>query len=219
MAATIGMFAILDAPERRDGTRSVDRRMSGGACRGGVSCHSFDGERAVRGRRTEAPVTASWAAWRARAVGRMTLARRTLRRERGLRGTQWSWAASTCPAYRAPRCAGAVAAVVDSYLFKGTVRSNLLWRRKPLPRTTSCEAPSPRCHWTVSSRRPEGLDAPVAEDGTQWLSNGQRQRPRWHGLLLDAPVLPLGRGRLERPMPSEGALIALVLTVPHRRSS
>ena len=39
------MFAILDAPEGRDGTRSVDPAHVGVACRG--VGYSFDGERAV----------------------------------------------------------------------------------------------------------------------------------------------------------------------------
>lgn len=153
MAAADRMFAILDAPERRDGTRSVDPAHVGVACRG--VGYSFDGERAVLADVDfEAPAGSFVGVAGESGSGKSTLAGVLSGANAAYEGTVELGGIDLHDVSRASLRETVAAVSFDSYLFKGTVRSNLLWR-SPLPRTTSCGAPSPAAAWTVSCATPE----------------------------------------------------------------
>ena len=125
MAAADRMFAILDAPEGRDGTRSVDPAHVGVACRG--VGYSFDGERAVLADVDfEAPAGSFVGVAGESGSGKSTLAGVLSGANAAYEGTVELGGIDLRDVSRASLRETVTAVSFDSYLFKGTVRSNLL---------------------------------------------------------------------------------------------
>lgn len=79
----------------------------------------------------------------------------------------------------------------DVRLFEGTIRSNLAYGLPPVPEERLWKALSEASLDEFVRSLPEGLDAPVGENGSR-LSGGQRQRVAIaRAFLKDAPILIL----------------------------
>ena len=208
MAAADRMFAILDAPEGRDGTRSVDPAHVGVACRG--VGYSFDGERAVLADVDfEAPAGSFVGVAGESGSGKSTLAGVLSGANAAYEGTVELGGIDLRDVSRASLRETVAAVSFDSYLFKGTVRSNLLLA-KPAASDDELWGALSRCRLDGFVCDAGGLDAPVAEAGRN-LSGGQRQRLAMaRALLLDAPVYLLDEATSNIDAESEDALIALV---------
>ena len=208
MAAADRMFAILDAPEGRDGTRSVDPAHVGVACRG--VGYSFDGERAVLADVDfEAPAGSFVGVAGESGSGKSTLAGVLSGANAAYEGTVELGGIDLRDVSRASLRETVTAVSFDSYLFKGTVRSNLLLA-KPAASDDELWGALSRCRLDGFVRDAGGLDAPVAEAGRN-LSGGQRQRLAMaRALLHDAPVYLLDEATSNIDAESEDALIALV---------
>ena len=186
MAAADRMFAILDAPEGRDGTRSVDPAHVGVACRG--VGYWFDGERAVLADVDfEAPAGSFVGVAGEKQLGKSTLAGVLSGANAAYEGTVELGGIDLRDVSRASLRETVTAVSFDSYLFKGTVRSNLLLA-KPAASDDELWGALSRCRLDGFVRDAGGLDAPVAEAAPD-LSGGQRQRLAMaRALLHDAPV-------------------------------
>lgn len=95
-----------------------------------------------------------------------------------------------------------------SYLFEGTIRSNLLLA-KPYASDEELHNVLMRCKLADFVETVGGLDAPVAPEGAN-LSGGQRQRLAMaRALLHDTPVYVLDEATSNIDVESESAIIAL----------
>lgn len=95
-----------------------------------------------------------------------------------------------------------------SYLFEGTIRSNLLLAK---PQATNAELWEvlERCKLAEFVKASGGLDAPVTPEGAN-LSGGQRQRLAMaRALLHDTPVYVLDEATSNIDVESEAAIISL----------
>jgi subfamily B ATP-binding cassette protein MsbA len=85
-------------------------------------------------------------------------------------------------------------ALVDQQvrLFEGSLASNIAYGLQPLPPNSEVEPAARAAHaWEFAARLPQGLDAPVGQNGSR-LSGGQRQRVAIaRALFKDAPILIL----------------------------
>ena len=203
MAVADKMFAILDAPEPAAGTRSIDPAHADIACRG-VS-YSYDGERTVlRDVDFDAPAGSFTGIVGESGSGKSTLAGVLCGRNAGFAGTVTIGGVPLPEASREALSSTVTVVPFASYLFKGTVRSNLLMAR---PSATDDElwAALGRCRIDGFVRASGGLDAPIAEQGGN-LSGGQRQRlalalalaARHAGVHLRRGHLERGRGQRAR---------------------
>ena len=226
MAAADRMFAILDVPEGRDGARSVDPARAGVRCRG--VGYSFDGERAVLADVDfEAPVGSFVGVAGESGSGKSTLAGIVTGANAAYEGTVEMGGIDLRDVSRASLRETVTAVSFNSYLFKGTVRSNLLLAR---PTATDDElwGALSRCRLDAFVREAGGLNAPVAEAGRN-LSGGQRQRLAMaRALLHDAPVYLLDEATSNIDAESENAIIELahelartktVVMISHRLSA
>ncbi|MBC2888881.1 thiol reductant ABC exporter subunit CydC [Gordonibacter massiliensis (ex Traore et al. 2017)] len=208
MAAADKMFAILDVPEERDGARSVDPARAGIVCRG--VGYSFDGERAVLADVDfEAPAGGFVGVVGESGSGKSTLAGIVTGANAAYEGAVELGGIDLRDVSRASLRETVTAVSFDSYLFKGTIRSNLLLA-KPAAADEELWRALSRCRLDAFVREAGGLDAPVAEAGRN-LSGGQRQRLAMaRALLHDAPVYLLDEATSNIDAESENAIIDLV---------
>lgn len=208
MAAAERMYRIIDAPEPACGTQAVTRTSVGIECRN-VS-YSYDGTRTVL---QNADFTARPGGFvgitGASGSGKSTLAGI-------LTGANLSYTGSVTIGgidlrdISAESLRNTVTYVgFRSFLFAGTVRSNLLMARAGASDDELWEALS-RCRIDDFVRRSGGLDAPVSAEGTN-LSGGQRQRLAMaRALLHDTPVYIFDEATSNIDADSEAAIIDAV---------
>ena len=208
MAAAERMYRIIDAPEPACGTQAVTCTSVGIECRN-VS-YSYDGTRTVL---QNADFTARPGGFvgitGASRSGKSTLAGI-------LTGANLSYTGSVTIGgidlrdISAESLRDTVTYVgFRSFLFAGTVRSNLLMARAGANDDELWEALS-RCRIDDFVRRSGGLDAPVSAEGTN-LSGGQRQRLAMAlALLHDTPVYIFDEATSNIDADSEAAIIDAV---------
>ena len=208
MAAAERMYRIIDAPEPACGTQAVTCTSVGIECRN-VS-YSYDGTRTVL---QNADFTARPGGFvgitGASGSGKSTLAGI-------LTGANLSYTGSVTIGgidlrdISAESLRDTVTYVgFRSFLFAGTVRSNLLMARAGASDDELWEALS-RCRIDDFVRRSGGLDAPVSAEGTN-LSGGQRQRLAMaRSLLHDTPVYIFDEATSNIDADSEASIIDAV---------
>ena len=208
MAAAERMYRIIDAPEPACGTQAVTCTSVGIECRN-VS-YSYDGTRTVL---QNADFTARPGGFvgitGASGSGKSTLAGI-------LTGANLSYTGSVTIGgidlrnISAESLRDTVTYVgFRSFLFAGTVRSNLLMARAGASDDELWEALS-RCRIDDFVRRSGGLDAPVSAEGTN-LSGGQRQHLAMaRALLHDTPVYIFDEATSNIDADSEAAIIDAV---------
>ena len=208
MAAAEKMFTILDTPEDRDGARSVDPAGADISCRG--VGYSFDGERTVlQNIDFEAPAGSFIGVAGESGSGKSTLAGILTGANASYSGTVEVGGIDLRDVSRASLRETITAVSFQSYLFKGTLRSNLALA-KPTATDDELWHVLTRCRLDGFAREAGGLDAPVAEAGRN-LSGGQRQRLAMaRALLHDAPVYLLDEATSNIDAESESAIIELV---------
>ena len=216
MAVAEKMFAILDEPEPARGTQALE------GCRVGLEArgvgYSYDGERAVlagvdfAARPGELVGIAG-----ASGSGKSTLASIRAGTAAGFEG-EVRLGGADIRALDPDELRRAVVAVGhDSYLFKGTVRDNLLMAAPDASDEALWEALR-RCRAEAFVAAAGGLDAPVAARGSN-LSGGQRQRLAVaRALLADAPVYLFDEATSSIDAESEAAIVALVEDLARTRA-
>ena len=208
MAAAERMYRIIDAPEPARGTQAVTCTSVGIECRN-VS-YSYDGTRTVL---QDADFTARPGGFvgitGASGSGKSTLAGILTGANRSYTGSV-TIGGIDLRDISAESLRDTVTYVgFRSFLFAGTVRSNLLMARPGASDDELWEALS-RCRIDDFVRRSGGLDAPVSAEGTN-LSGGQRQRLAMaRALLHDTPVYIFDEATSNIDADSEAAIIAAV---------
>ena len=186
MAAADKIFELLAVPEPQAGTAKVDPRHAGIECRD-VS-YSYDGERAAL-RHVDVDVApGSFVGIVGESgSGKSTLAGVLSGRNAGFTGSVRIGGIDVADISRASLMDTVTTVPFSSYLFKGTIRSNLLMARPDATDEELLRALG-RCALGGFVREAGGLDAPVAEQGSN-LSGGQRQRLALaRALLHDTPI-------------------------------
>ena len=208
MAAAERMYRIIDAPEPACGTRAVTCASVGIECRN-VS-YSYDGTRTVL---QDADFTARPGGFvgitGASGSGKSTLAGILTGANRSYTGSV-EIGGIDLGDITAESLRDTVTYVgFRSFLFAGTVRSNLLMARPGASDDELWEALS-RCRIDDFVRRSGGLDAPISAEGTN-LSGGQRQRLAMaRALLHDTPVYIFDEATSNIDADSEAAIIDAV---------
>ena len=208
MAAAERMYRIIDAPEPACGTQAVTCTSVGIECRN-VS-YSYDGTRTVL---QDADFTARPGGFvgitGASGSGKSTLAGILTGANRSYTGSV-EIGGIDLRDISAESLRNTVTYVgFRSFLFAGTVRSNLLMARPGASDDELWEALS-RCRIDDFVRRSGGLDAPVSAEGTN-LSGGQRQRLAMaRALLHDTPVYIFDEATSNIDADSEAAIIDAV---------
>ena len=208
MAAAERMYRIIDAPEPARGTQAVTCTSVGIECRN-VS-YSYDGTRTVL---QDADFTARPGGFvgitGASGSGKSTLAGILTGANRSYTGSV-EIGGIDLRDISAESLRDTVTYVgFRSFLFAGTVRSNLLMARPGASDDELWEALS-RCRIDDFVRRSGGLDAPVSAEGTN-LSGGQRQRLAMaRALLHDTPVYIFDEATSNIDADSEAAIIDAV---------
>jgi len=208
MAAAERMYRIIDAPEPACGTQAVTCASVG------IECHnvsySYDGTRTVL---QDADFTARPGGFvgitGASGSGKSTLAGILTGANRSYTGSV-EVGGIDLRDISAESLRDTVTYVgFRSFLFAGTVRSNLLMARTRASDDELWEALS-RCRIDDFVRRSGGLDAPVSAEGTN-LSGGQRQRLAMaRALLHDTPVYIFDEATSNIDADSEAAIIDAV---------
>ncbi|WP_290995539.1 thiol reductant ABC exporter subunit CydC [Gordonibacter sp.] len=216
MAAADKMFAILDTPEDSDGTRCVDPSRADIVCR--QVSYSFDGERKVLDEVDfEAPAGSFVGVTGESGSGKSTLAGIIAGTNAAFEGTVRVGGIDLREVSHASLRETVTVVSFDSYLFKGTVRSNLLLAKPTATDDELWDALS-RCRLDAFVREAGGLEAPVTEAGRN-LSGGQRQRLAMaRALLHDAPVYVLDEATSNIDAESENALINLAHELAHTKT-
>ena len=226
MAAAERMYAILDIPEPACGTRSLDAERPDITCRG--VGYSYDGERTVLADVDfEAPAGSFIGIVGESGSGKSTLGAILSGTNARYTGDVIIGGIDLRELSPAALRSTVTAVSFASYLFKGTVRSNLLMARPAATEAELWEALS-RCRADGFVREAGGLDALISEAGAN-LSGGQRQRLAMaRALLHDAPVYLLDEATSNIDASSEDAIIGLahelartrtVIMISHRLSA
>ena len=208
MAAAERMYRIIDAPEPARGTQAVTCTSVGIECRN-VS-YSYDGTRTVL---QDADFTARPGGFvgitGASGSGKSTLAGILTGANRSYTGSV-EIGGIDLRDISAESLRDTVTYVgFRSFLFAGTVRSNLLMARPGASDDELWEALG-RCRIDDFVRRSGGLGAPVSAEGTN-LSGGQRQRLAMaRALLHDTPVYIFDEATSNIDADSEAAIIDAV---------
>ena len=208
MAAAERMYRIIDAPEPACGTQAVTCASVGIECRN-VS-YSYDGTRTVL---QDADFTARPGGFvgitGASGSGKSTLAGILTGANRSYTGSV-EIGGIDLGDITAESLRDTVTYVgFRSFLFAGTVRSNLLMARPGASDDELWEALN-RCRIDDFVRRSGGLDAPVSAEGTN-LSGGQRQRLAMaRALLHDTPAYIFDEATSNIDADSEAAIIDAV---------
>ena len=208
MAVAEKMFAILDAPEPERGTRSVDPARAGIVVRD-VS-YSYDGQRTVLDHVDFAAPAGSFTGIVGESgSGKSTLAGILCGRNRGFEGDVEIGSVPLGDVSRESMAQTVTVVPFSSYLFSGTVRSNLLMAR---PQASDDELWDvlQRCRIDGFVRASGGLDAPVSEQGGNF-SGGQRQRLALaRALLHDTPVYIFDEATSNVDADSEQAIVGVI---------
>ena len=216
MAAAERMYRIIDAPEPACGTQAVTCASVGIECRN-VS-YSYDGTRTVL---RDADFTARPGGFvgitGASGSGKSTLAGILTGANRSYTGSV-TIGGIDLRDISAESLRDTVTYVgFRSFLFAGTVRSNLLMARPAASDVELWEALG-RCRIDDFVRRSGGLDAPVSAEGTN-LSGGQRQRLAMaRALLHDTPVYIFDEATSNIDADSEAAIIDAVAELAHTKT-
>ena len=208
MAAAERMYRIIDAPEPACGTQAVTCASVGIECRN-VS-YSYDGTRTVL---QDADFTARPGGFvgitGASGSGKSTLAGILTGANRSYTGSVTIGSIDLRDISTESLRDTVTYVGFRSFLFAGTVRSNLLMARPGASDDELWEALS-RCRIDDFVRRSGGLDAPVSAEGTN-LSGGQRQRLAMaRALLHDTPVYIFDEATSNIDADSEAAIIDAV---------
>lgn len=208
MAAADKMFAILDTPEPERGSRVIEPDRASFACRG--VGYSYDGERTVlEAVEFDAPAGSFTGIVGESGSGKSTLAGILSGRNAGFTGSVEVGGVPLAQASRAALASTVTVVPFSSYLFKGTVRSNLLLADPQASDDELWDALS-RCRVDGFVRSAGGLDAAIAEEGGN-LSGGQRQRLALaRALLHDTPVYVFDEATSNVDAESEHAIIEVV---------
>ncbi len=214
MAVAEKMFAILDVAEPARGTRPVE----GTALVARGVGYSYDDERAVLdGVDAEARPGELVGIAGASGSGKSTLAAVLAGAAQGFTGAVELGGADIRQIDPDALRRAVVRVGHDSYLFKGTVRENLLMAAPAAPDETLWDALR-RCRLDAFVAAAGGLDAPVAARGSN-LSGGQRQRLALaRAILADAPVYLLDEATSSVDAESEAAIVTLVEELARTRT-
>ena len=216
MAAAERMYRIIDAPEPACGTQAVTCASVGIECRN-VS-YSYDGTRTVL---RDADFTARPGGFvgitGASGSGKSTLAGILTGANRSYTGSVTIGGIDLRDISAESLRETVTYVGFRSFLFAGTVRSNLLMARPGASDDELWEALS-RCRIDDFVRRSGGLDAPVSAEGTN-LSGGQRQRLAMaRALLHDTPVYIFDEATSNIDADSEAAIIDAVAELAHTKT-
>lgn len=226
MAAAEKMYAILNAPLPVDGAREVDPRDASVECRG--VGYSYDGKRQVlEGVDFSAPRGSFIGVTGESGSGKSTLAGI-------LSGANARYAGNVSIGgidlrdISAESLRKTVTTVpFSSYVFKGTLRANLLLAKPDASDDELWEALA-KCRLAGFARESGGLDMEIAAEGAN-LSGGQRQRLAFaRALLHDSPIYIFDEATSNIDAESEAAIISAarelagshtVIMISHRLSA
>lgn len=226
MAAAEKMYAILDAPLPVDGAREVDPRDARVECRG--VGYSYDGKRQVlEGVDFSAPrgsfigVTGESGSGKSTLAGILSGANARYAGEVSIGGIDLR-------DISAESLRKTVTTVpFSSYVFKGTLRTNLLLA-KPNASDDELWDALAKCRLAGFVRESGGLDMEIAAEGAN-LSGGQRQRLAFaRALLHDSPIYIFDEATSNIDAESEAAIISAarelagshtVIMISHRLSA
>ena len=207
MAAADKMFAILDAPEPKRGSRVIEADRISFACRG--VGYSYDGERTVLSDVDFDAAAGSFTGIGESGSGKSTLAGILSGRNAGFAGSVEVGGVPIQEASRASLASTVTVVPFSSYLFKGSVRSNLLLADPQASDEELWEALR-RCRAEGFVEQAGGLDAAIAEEGGN-LSGGQRQRLALAcALLRDTPAYVFDEATSNVDAESERAIVEVV---------
>lgn len=208
MAAAERMYDVLDAPEPPSGEKEVDLARPDVVCRN--VGYSYDGARSVlSGVGFEAPAGSFIGITGPSGSGKSTLAGVIAGANGGFTGEVLVGGVDVREASRESLRRAVTTVSFHSYLFKGTVRSNLLLAK---PGATDGELwrALERARVAGFVRSAGGLDAPVEADGGN-LSGGQRQRIALaRAVLHDTPLYVFDEATSNVDAESESAIIDFV---------
>lgn len=207
IAAADKMFALLDTPNPLRGTRSVDSHKVDIECRN--VGYSYDGERTVLEAVDLTIPQGSFVGITGESgSGKSTLAGIISGSLDRYSGAVYINKVELKEILQASLHEIITYVPFASYLFEGTIRSNLLLAK---PRATNEELWEvlERCKLAEFVKASGGLDVPVAPEGAN-LSGGQRQRLAMaRALLHDTPVYILDEATSNIDVESEVAIISL----------
>ena len=208
MAAADKMFSILDAPEPKRGSRVIEADRISFACRG--VGYSYDGERTVLSDVDFDAAAGSFTGIVGESgSGKSTLAGILSGRNAGFAGSVEVGGVPIQEASRASLASTVTVVPFSSYLFKGSVRSNLLLADPQASDEELWEALR-RCRAEGFVEQAGGLDAAIAEEGGN-LSGGQRQRLALaRALLRDTPAYVFDEATSNVDAESERAIVEVV---------
>lgn len=226
MAAAEKMYAILDAPLPVDGAREVDPRDASVECRG--VGYSYDGKRQVlEGVDFSAPRGSFIGVTGESGSGKSTLAG-ILSGSNARYAGEASIGGIDLRDISAESLRKTVTTVpFSSYVFKGTLRANLLLA-KPDASDDELWGALAKCRLAGFVRESGGLDMEIAAEGAN-LSGGQRQRLAFaRALLHDSPIYIFDEATSNIDAESEAAIISAarelagshtVIMISHRLSA
>ncbi|MCI9129835.1 MAG: thiol reductant ABC exporter subunit CydC [Eggerthellaceae bacterium] len=216
MAVATKMYAILDAPVPKSGTRALPVKDVG------ISTHdlgySYDGERqALEGVSFVAEPGTFTGIVGESGSGKSTLAAVLSGRLSGFSGSVEVAGIPLRDASPASLSTDIATVPFASYLFHGTVKSNLLMALPDATDDQLWEALR-RARVDAFVREMGGLDAPILEGGSN-LSGGQRQRIAIaRALLRDAPVYIFDEATSNVDAESEEAIIHTINELAHEKT-
>lgn len=207
MAAADKMFALLDTPNPLRGTRSVDSHKVDIECRN--VGYSYDGERTVLEAVDLTIPQGSFVGITGESgSGKSTLAGIISGSFDRYSGAVYINKVELKEISQASLYEIITYVPFASYLFEGTIRSNLLLA-KPQATNEELWEVLERCKLAEFVKASGGLDVPVAPEGAN-LSGGQRQRLAMaRALLHDTPVYILDEATSNIDVESEAAIISL----------
>ena len=187
MAAADKMFAILDAPEPKRGSRVIEADRISFACRG--VGYSYDGERTVLSDVDFDAAAGSFTGIVGESgSGKSTLAGILSGRNAGFAGSVEVGGVPIQEASRASLASTVTVVPFSSYLFKGSVRSNLLLADPQASDEELWAACRAACAAEFLERMPKGLDTDLGQGGVN-VSGGQKQRLCIARTLLKRPKI------------------------------
>lgn len=208
MAAAEKMFDLLDTEEPHRGARTVDPAQTSIVGRG--VGYSYDGDRVVlEDVDFDAPSGSFIGVAGESGSGKSTLAGVLTGVNGSYEGVVQIGGIDLREISRAALRETITAVSFSSYVFKGTIRSNLLLA-KPNAHDDELWEALDRCRLSGFVHQAGGLDAPVSAEGTN-LSGGQRQRlAMTRALLHDTPVYLFDEATSNIDADSENAIIEFV---------
>ena len=216
MAAANKMFELLSVPVPQAGTATVDPACAGIECRD--VGYSYDGERAaLRHVDLDVPAGSFVGIVGESGSGKSTLAGVLSGRNAGFSGKVRIGGIDVADISRASLMETVTTVPFSSYLFKGTVRSNLLMAR---PDATDEELLRvlDRCALGGFVREAGGLDAPISEQASN-LSGGQRQRLALaRALLHDTPIYLFDEATSNIDAESEESILAVIHELARKKT-